>query len=142
MPMSPLAPWMKWLLRAAGTYNLLAGIDMLCLYHETYKLLQMEKPEVNLFIQLVGVLVALFGVGYWLVSLNPLENRNVLLLGLLSKLLGSILGVYYVAVGKLPLYFLAILLVSDIMWLPPFWMIYRRLREQRLAYQLLPRGAN
>ncbi len=85
------------------------------------------KPELNLPIQLVGVLVGLFGVGYWMVASHPAENRNLLLLGFWSKLLGSVLGVYYVAVGKLPAAFLAVLFFSDVIYLPPFYMILQRL---------------
>lgn len=118
---------MKGLLWFVGGYNLLAGAGMICLYHEGYKLLGMEKPAVNLPVQLVGVLVALFGVGYWLVASNPIENRNILMLGFWSKALGSGLGIYYVVAGKLPPFFLAILLVSDLGYLPPFAVILRRL---------------
>lgn len=127
--MPPLTPWMKCLLWFVGGYNLLAGVGMLCLYHEGYQLLGMEKPTVNLPVQLVGVLVGLFGVGYWLVAANPVENRNILMLGFWSKALGSVLGIYYVLAGKLPWFFLAILLVSDIGYLPPFAVIIRRLNR-------------
>ena len=82
-----------------------------------------------LFVQLVGILVGLFGVGYLLVARKPLENRNVLLLGFLSKALGSVLGVGYVVLGKLPLGFFVLLFFSDIVYLPPFsfilWRLYR-----------------
>ncbi len=125
----PLTPWMTRLLWFVGGYNLLAGVGMLCLYHEGYKLLGVPKPDFNLPIQLVGVLVGLFGVGYWMVAANPVENRNLLLLGFWSKFLGSLLGTYYVAAGKLPPMFLAVLLVSDIGYLPPFYAILRRLRR-------------
>lgn len=125
--MTPLAPWMKRLLWFVGGYNLLAGVNMLCFYHESYKVMGVAKPQLNLPIQLVGVLVALFGVGYWLVASNPVENRNLLTLGFWSKLLGSVLGIYYVWAGKLPPVFLAILFVSDIAYLPPFYVIMRRL---------------
>ena len=53
-----------------------------------------------LLVQLVGILVGLFGVGYLLVARNPVENRNVLLLGFWSKALGSLLGIGYVAAGQ------------------------------------------
>src|SRR6185437_8495028 len=127
MSSSPLAPWMKLVLRFVACHNVLAGVNMLCFYHESYKAMGVAKPELNLPIQLVGVLVALFGVGYWMVANNPVENRNILLLGFWSKLLGSVLGIYYVVAGKLPPIFLAILFFSDIIYLPPFYVILRRL---------------
>ena len=128
LPDTPrLRPWMTWLLWFVGGYNLLAGVGMFCFYHEGYKLLALEKPQMNLPIQLVGLLVGLFGVGYWMVASHPQENRNILVLGFWSKALGSMLGIYYVCVGKLPLVFLLLLFFSDIIYLPPFYIILRRL---------------
>lgn len=127
MSPNPLASWMKFVLRFVAAYNVLAGVNMFCFYHESYKAIGVAKPELNLPIQLVGVLVALFGVGYWMVANNPVENRNLLLLGFWSKLLGSVLGIYYVSAGKLSPVFLAILFFSDIIYLPPFYLILRRL---------------
>jgi len=124
---SPLAPWMKYLLRFAGTYNLLAGFSIACLYHEYFKFFDVEKPKLLLFVQLSGVLVALFGVGYLLVARDPRRNANLLVLGWWSKALGSVLGIWYVYKGQLPPVFLAILFVSDIVYLPPFWLILHHL---------------
>jgi hypothetical protein len=131
--MTALKPWMRFLLRFVAVYNVLAGVGMLCFYHEGYKWLGLAKPSVNLPIQLVGVLVGLFGVGYWLVASNPIENRNLLMLGFWSKALGSALGLYYLSVGKMPLVFLPILFFADMVYLPPFAVILRRL--YRLAGQ-------
>jgi len=118
---------MKSLLYFAGAYNVLAGLGMICLYHEGLKLFGLPKPELILTIQLVGLFVLLFGVGYVLVARHPEENRNVLLLGFLSKLLGPAFGLAYVAKGGLPPVFVPLLLVSDIGYLPPFFVILRRL---------------
>ncbi len=133
--MRPIAPWMRYLLWFAGCYNLLVGLTLVVLYHEVFKTINLfgEKPERMLFVQLVGILVGLFGVGYIIVARNPIENRNVLLLGLLSKALGSVLGVGYVALGKLPLGFLVLLFFSDIIYLPPFAVILRRLYRAAAA---------
>jgi small multidrug resistance pump len=125
--MQPLKPWMRWLLRFVGCYNLLAGLTMLVFYHECFKAIGVAKPNLMLPIQLVGVLVGLFGVGYLMVAANPVENRNLLLLGFWSKALGSALGIGYVLLGKLPLVFLPILFFADIVYLPPFAIILRRL---------------
>lgn len=124
---APLLPWMRYLLRFVGGYNVLAGIGMMIFYHEGFRFLNVDKPTLMLPLQLVGVMVGLFGVGYWLVARNPVENRNVLTLGFFSKFLGSILGVTYVAIGKLPVAFLPILFFADIIYLVPFLLIMRRL---------------
>jgi hypothetical protein len=124
---------MRYLLRFVAIYNLLAGLVMLVFYHEAFKVMGLHKPDLNLPLQLVGVLVGLFGVGYWMVANHPLLNRNILVLGFWSKALGSLLGIYYVAQGKLPPVFLVILFFADIVYLLPFAVIIRRLSRVAAA---------
>ncbi|MBN2131750.1 MAG: hypothetical protein JW741_19780 [Sedimentisphaerales bacterium] len=125
----PLLPWMRWLLRFAGVFNLLAGIGMIGLYHEGYKLFGIPKPAVVLPIQVMGVLVGLFGVGYLLVSWRPLENRNLLVLGFWSKAISAGIALAHVAAGHLPWTFGVAVFLSDVIYLPPFWIIIQRLRK-------------
>tara|TARA_Y100001933_G_scaffold63975_1_gene64091 strand:- start:3621 stop:4076 length:456 start_codon:yes stop_codon:yes gene_type:complete len=123
--------WMRRLLRFAGTFNLFAGLGMIVLYHEGYRLFSIEKPELVMPLQLTGVLVMLFGVGYHRVASRPRENYDLLLLGFLSKAGGSILGIYYVLWGTLPWFFLPCLFFADIIYLPFFWIILKRIKGMR-----------
>jgi hypothetical protein len=128
--MAPLRPWMTLLLRFAGCFNLLAGVSMVCFIHEGYELLGVDKPELKLPVQVMGILVALFGVGYHLVASRPMENRNLLVLGFWSKALSSILALCYVAgvfSPRLPWWFAVVVFFADVIYLPPFWLIMRRL---------------
>ncbi|MFN9372705.1 MAG: hypothetical protein ACK6D3_12550 [Planctomycetaceae bacterium] len=124
-----LLPWMKGLLRFAAGFNICAGLHMLILYHETYKVIGMPKPEIQFPIQLVGLLVALFGVAYYLVARHPLRNRQMLALGWWSKFLGSCLGLGYILLGKLPPRFFLVFFLADIIYLWPFYLIIRRLDQ-------------
>lgn len=117
---------MHLLLKFAGGYNILAGVSMVLFYHEGFELLGIPKPELSLPIQLVGLLVGLFGIGYLMVERAPVENRNILLLGFLSKLLGPLLAVGYIIKGELPMMMLPVLFFADTIYLIPFWLIYRR----------------
>ena len=125
--MTPLRPWMKYLLYFAGGFNLLAGLGMCTLYHEGYKLLGVPKPDLVLPVQVMGILVALFGVGYLMVAANPVENRNLLTLGFLSKAISSAVALAYVAGGRLPGWFAVAVFFADVIYLPPFYVIMRRL---------------
>ena len=120
-----LKPWMTYLLRFAATFNLIAGLGMILFYHEGYKILSMPKPAIVLPVQTMGMLVALFGIGYWMVAASPIENRNLLLLGLLSKALGTILVIYNCVDGKLPYAFLPIVFFADLIYVGPFWKIWK-----------------
>ena len=126
-----LKPWMHWVLRFGGWYNVLAGLSMMILYHEGYKLLNVAKPEFVLPIQLVGLLVAIFGVGYLMVERQPWLNQNVLLLGLASKLLGPLLALAYILQGTLPIAMLIVLFFADIIYVWPFWKIHQSIRRSR-----------
>ena len=90
MKPKPLSLWMTVLLRFAGVFNLLAGTGMIVFYHEGFKMLGVQKPDLALPVQVMGILVGLFGVGYLLVAANPVENRNILMLGFLSKAISSV----------------------------------------------------
>ena len=61
-----------------------AGLEV-GVYACGFKLLGMSKPELPLPVQVLGILVGLFGVGYLMVAARPLENRNILLLGFLRR---------------------------------------------------------
>ena len=128
--MTPLQPWMKLLLRFAGCFNLAAGVGMMTLYHEGHRMLGVQPPDLNLPVQVMGILVALFGVGYLLVAANPVENRNLLVLGFWSKALSSIVALAYVAgilEPELPWWFAVGVFFADVIYLPPFYAIMRRL---------------
>ena len=122
----PLKSWMHVLLKFAGGYNIIAGVSMILFYHEGFKFLEIPKPEFSLPIQLVGLLVGLFGIGYWMVDKAPVQNRNILLLGFLSKLLGPIIAIGYIVKGELPMSMIPVLFLADTIYLIPFWMIYRK----------------
>ncbi len=127
--MTPLRPWMTFVLRFAGIFNLLVGASMICLYHEGFKLLGVPKPELILPVQLMGILVGLFGVGYLLVAANPVENRNILTLGFLSKAISSAAALCYLDVfgGPMPWWFAVVVLFADVIYLPPFLVIMQHL---------------
>jgi hypothetical protein len=127
--MNELRPWMWWLLRIAGTYNILSGLGMLVGYHEVYRIFGVSKPSMVLPLQMLGAMIVLFGVGFHMAASAPLANRAVLVLGFWSKLLGFVLSAYTVWKGQLPLYFVAIVFFADLIYVPTFWLILRHLRK-------------
>ena len=127
--------WWTVILRIAAVYNVIAGLAMMIFYHEGFQGLGLEKTSFNLPIQLVGMCVALFGVGYWIVSRNPLENRNVLFLGMLSKAIGPLLAIRYIVRGDLPLWILVVFFFADLIYLVPFWLIYSRCRSIAASFK-------
>ena len=112
--------------RFAGVFNLLAGLGMIALSRGV-QAAGGPKPAIALPVQVMGILVGLFGVGYLLVAANPVENRNLLMLGFWSKALSSLAAFWYVAVGSLPPWFAAMVFFADVIYLLFFYLILRRL---------------
>lgn len=125
--MNPLTPWMKFTLYFVAVYNVVGGLSMLADPAGTYRLIGIPRPESDYPLHLCGAIIGLFGVGYYQVARRPLENRGVLALGMASKLLGAAIGVTHVALGRIPPSFLPVVLVSDVIYVPLFWLILRRL---------------
>jgi small multidrug resistance pump len=120
---------MRYVLWVAGAYNSLLGLNMVLRPESGFEQLGMSPPDLLLFVQLVGLMVGVFGISYLMVARWPLENRGVLLLGLIGKALVAILGLAYVALGKVPPIYLLVVLFSDVIYLAPFVIILRHLQH-------------
>jgi hypothetical protein len=101
----PLRPWMKFALATLGTINVLLGVAMTGFYHESCKLLGVPKPYPLWLLQAAGVVTMLMGVGYWLVSRQPVRFRSVLVAGFTIHVTASLWIVWVVSQGKLKLNF-------------------------------------
>lgn len=120
---------MRWVLWIAGTYNIASGLGMLVGYHEVYRLLAVPKPASVLPLQMLGVMIALFGVGFFFAASDPLSHRLMILLGLWAKLAGFVLGAAAVVQGDLPGWFVVAVFFADLIYVPPLWVILRFVRN-------------
>jgi hypothetical protein len=98
-------------LRAAAVYNLAWGGAVVVLAS-------------SVAWQIVAMMVAVYGVGYWLASRRP--NPELVAVGLLGKVLGPIGCAAAIGLGKLPAWYALVVLTSDVVWWPAF---VRYLRE-------------
>jgi len=81
----------------------------------------------------VGMMVAVFGVGYAIAATNPLRHWPIVLVGLLGKVLGPIGFLHAALAGQLPWSFGWINLTNDLIWWLPFALILRRAWHEYLA---------
>lgn len=77
-----------------------------------------------ILIQCIGMLVGVYGIGYYIASRNPQKYYPLVLVGFIGKVLGPIGAVYNICKGLLPTSFLLVNLLNDLIWLWPFaWII-------------------
>ena len=82
------------------------------------------KPMQSLIPDLFAMFVALFGVGYFMIALNPRVNRPLILFGAIGKLSVVALVAYHYATGRIGLAVPALAsgdLVFALLFLRVYW---------------------
>jgi peroxiredoxin len=117
------APWMPWILKAAAVYNLLWGALTIAWPEMWFEWLAMDAPRYPQIWQCVGMIVGVYGIGYWIAARDPFRHWPIVLVGLLGKAFGPMGFVYAAIGGQLPWRFGATILTNDLIWWIPFSLI-------------------
>jgi len=123
-PVPPAAPWMSRVMVAAGIYNLLWG--SLAILAPAVSLRFGGLPSDNVVLpiwQCLGMVIGVYGVGYWISARDPFRHWLIIFVGLLGKVLGPIGYVVAVTRGELPVEGMRTLLTNDLIWWVPFSVI-------------------
>ena len=114
-------------LKLAAIYNILWGALVILFPHLFFDLAGMERTNYPEIRQCVGMIVGVYGVGYWLAALDPVKHYPIVLVGFLGKILGPIGFAQALITGRFPLAFGIIIIFNDLIWWIPF---YKLLKEK------------
>jgi hypothetical protein len=114
---------LKLSLRAAGIYNILWGAWIILFPHQWWNWMQMPQPNYPQIWQCLGMVIGVYGIGYWIAARDPLRHWVIILVGFLGKVLGPIGAILAVYQGTLPPRFLLMNITNDIIWWIPFSLI-------------------
>lgn len=117
--------WMSLILKFAGVYNIIWGISVIFLPDLFFNLTDMEIPRYPMIWQCVGMIVGVYGVGYWVAARDPLRHWPITLVGFLGKVFGPIGFAYYLIQGAFPLTFGLTIMTNDLLWWIPFGLILK-----------------
>lgn len=138
----PLQPkWMTIALRLAGVYNLLWGAWAILFPSHFWSLLDMQQPNYPFLWQCIGMIVGVYGVGYWVAATDVARHWPIVLVGLLGKIFGPIgfLDAHFLR-DLVPLRFGVTLLTNDLVWWVPFALMLRhayRVNERQRVESLV-----
>lgn len=118
--------WMKWVLVAAGIYNLAWGGWTILMPDSLFRWAGMELPRYPQIWQCVGMIVGVYGVGYLAAALDPVRHWPITLVGLLGKVFGPIGFLQAVTSGAFAAKMGLTILTNDLIWWIPFALILRR----------------
>jgi len=117
-------PWMSTCLRAAGIYNLIWGGWVVLFPLSVFRLSGFEElPRYPQIWQCLGMVIGVYGIGYWLAARNPFVHWPIVLVGMLGKIFGPIGFVSAVIQGQLPGSMSWVILTNDLIWWWPFGAI-------------------
>lgn len=115
---------MKNVLIAAAIYNLAWGAFAIVSPETIFRWAGFDPmPAYPQFWQCIGMIVGVYGIGYWLAARNPYVHWPIVLVGLLGKIFGPIGFLDAMIQKTLPAKMGWTILTNDLIWWIPFTLI-------------------
>lgn len=127
------APWMSLWLRAAGAYNVIWGAAAVLAPRAFFEFAGILPPNYPSLWQCIGMIVGVYGVGYWIAASDPYRHWPIVLVGLLGKVFGPMGFAMALARGEYPAVFGWMILTNDVLWWVPFGLILVRARRHHVG---------
>jgi len=125
---------MSFVLFVAGFYNLIWGGVTVLFPNLLFDWVEIPRPNYPELWQCIGMIIAVFGVGYLVAGLNPLRHWPIVLVGFLGKIFGPIGFLDALYRGVFPIEFGVTILTNDLLWWIPFFLILRASYREYLRY--------
>lgn len=117
-------------LRIAAIYNLIWGAWVVLFPDQFFAWTGMETLNHPMIWQGMGMVIGVYGLGYWWASYNPLVHWPIVAVGFLGKIFGPIGFVFNYLTGAAPAAFGYTLITNDLVWWVPFFLILRAVHVQ------------
>jgi hypothetical protein len=121
---------MKLTLKLAGAYNVLWGSLVVLFPLKLFELFGMPAPNYPELWQCIGMIVGVYGVGYWIAATDPLTHFPIVLVGFLGKVFGPIGFLQALITERFPLSFGVNIIFNDLIWWIPFFLILKKKYER------------
>lgn len=115
--------WSRTWLRAAGIYNVVWGAVVIAFPGLFFHWAGMEPLNYPQIWQCVGMIVGVYGVGYWIAARDSRRHWPIVLVGLLGKIFGPIGFAKALIDGSFPPGFGVNIIFNDLIWWVPFGMM-------------------
>ncbi|MFT6856793.1 MAG: small multidrug resistance pump [Cyclobacteriaceae bacterium] len=112
-------------LKLAAIYNILWGAWVVLFPQHFFELTNMEALNHATIWQGMGMVIGVYGIGYWLASYDPVRHWPIVFVGFLGKIFGPIGYVLNYFTGKVSAEFGYTLITNDLIWWIPFILILK-----------------
>jgi hypothetical protein len=126
-----MSNWQSTVLKAAAIYNILWGAWVVLFPQQFFELTGMEPLNHPMIWQGMGMVIGVYGLGYWWASFNPIIHWPIVAVGFLGKIFGPLGFVMNYFTGKAPGAFGYTLITNDLIWWIPFILILNEARKNK-----------
>lgn len=120
---------MRTVMLLAAAYNLIWGAWVVLYPLSFFRLTGMEDPVHPMIWQGMGMVIGVYGLGYYWSSFNPVKHWPIVAVGFLGKILGPLGFLFNYANGAVPGAFAYTLITNDFIWWVPFALILNAARK-------------
>ena len=118
--------WMRLVLRIAAIYNIVWGAWVVLFPEHFFELTGMEPLNHLMIWQGMGMVIGVYGLGYWWAATDPGTHWPIVAVGFLGKIFGPIGFFFNYAQGIVPFEFIYTLFTNDFIWWIPFFLILKQ----------------
>lgn len=106
---------------AAAVYNVIWGLAVILFPTALFRAVSGVTLQYPSLFQCIGMMVLVYGPGYYLIAKDPIRYGRFVWIGILGKTFGPLGFVCAALKGELPWAFGFNLLFNDVLWWPAFW---------------------
>ncbi|MEQ8624343.1 MAG: alkyl hydroperoxide reductase [Vicingaceae bacterium] len=117
---------MKIWMRLAAIYNIIWGAWVVLFPQSFFTWMDMEPLRYPTIWQGTGMIVGVYGFGYWWSSYDPMRHWPIILVGFLGKIFGPLGYVMNVSQDLIDPKFGYLLITNDLLWWIPFFLILKK----------------
>lgn len=121
----PVDWFMKITLKLAAVYNIIWGVWVILFPQHFFHLVGMQPINHPMVWQGIGMVIGVYGLGYWWASYNPVKHWPIVAVGFLGKIFGPLGFLFNYVNGDTPGSFGYMLITNDLIWWIPFFMILK-----------------
>lgn len=118
-------PLFNIILKAAAIYNIIWGLWVGLFPFALFDFAGLPRPNYPEIWQCVGMIVGVYGVGYWIASYDSDRHWPIVFVGFLGKIFGPIGFLHALNTGVYNLKFGLTIITNDLIWWVPFFLILR-----------------
>lgn len=116
----------KRVLQLAAVYNILWGAWAVLFPDHFFNLAGMDPLNHGMVWQGMGMVIGVYGLGYWWASFDAIRHWPIIAVGFLGKILGPVGFLANYLNDKVPFEFSYTLITNDLIWWIPFFLILKK----------------